>query len=238
MSDHLSCLEWDTSFFGQRVGKLLLQPQLQLEAELTIAKNERYGIVYIFSPDEVVEFRTHELSVLDVGGQVKYVKTLTASSRGESNESIVRFNEIQLTSDIINLSYLSGHLSRFRIDPFLPAGSFEKLYLTWIANIHNRPCVAAIYIYYVEGVAVGMITSECSSDACTIGLLAVHPSYQGLGIGTHLLRHLEYQCIDTNVSSLEVKTQLTNVSAQSLYLKNHFLEVNRSFLYHAHILSG
>ena len=68
------------------------------------------------------------------------------------------------------------------------------------------------------------------------GLLAVHPSFQGRGIGSRLIKQVESQCLKQGVVSLEVQTQLSNLSAQHLYLKNNFAESRRTFLYHAHTL--
>ena len=79
-----------------------------------------------------------------------------------------------------------------------------------------------------------MITTECIGSICSIGLLAVHPSFQGRGIASRLIKQVESQCLTKGVLSLEVKTQLSNLSAQHLYLKNNFFESQRSFLYHAH----
>ncbi|MFN7901027.1 MAG: GNAT family N-acetyltransferase [Synechococcaceae cyanobacterium] len=180
---------------------------------------------------------SENFSLLDVGGQVKYLKTQTSfRSQDDHQARIAPYTETEVNSDILSLVYLSGHLSRFRIDPFLPVGSFERLYRTWIANTLERAPRATIVASYAEGRAVGMITAEWDQDTCSIGLLAVNPSYQGLGIGTQLLKHVERLSADKNIFSLEVKTQLSNTGAQTLYLKNAFSEVHRTFLYHAHLL--
>lgn len=237
VTESLSYLEWDSNFFNKRVGRLLLHPQRRLEAELDAAKQQGYNLIYIYSEFELEPCRDDEFSLLDVGGQVKYVKKpIRSYNHGDHNPCIVRYAQKEITPDVIELACLSGHLSRFRVDPLLPAGSFEKLYQTWIANTLDRAPMAAIDAYYVESGVVGIITSEWNKETCSIGLLAVRPSYQGLGIGTQLLKHVESLCAANSVSSIEVKTQLTNATAQAVYLKNSFLEAHRTFLYHAHLL--
>lgn len=239
MTDSLTILEWDSNFFGMRVGSLLLSSQCRLENELDCANDQGCKLVYIYSEKEIKPNSAGNFKLVDVGGQIKFVKRLTGTlGHGEQNTKIVKYNYRRASSDIVELAYLSGHLSRFRIDPWLPSGIFEELYKTWLARTIDRAPRAQIYIYYSDDKAVGLITSEQTKDICTIGLLAVHPSYQGLGIATQLIKKVENLCAGNGTFNLAVKTQISNCKAQSLYIKNSFAEVHRSFLYHAHILPG
>lgn len=217
----------------------MLSSEDRLEAELGDAKEKGYDLVYIYSGCKIQQDGGGEFLLVDVGGQIEYIKTLTGvPDHCKHNPSIIEYTDNRITPDIMELAYLSGHRSRFRVDSYLPTGSFEKLYETWIAKTIAQAPSARIYAFYREKRAVGMITAERYNDSCTIGLLAVHPSCRGLGIATKLIRQVESFCLANNICTLEVKTQLSNVMAQSLYLKNSFLEAHRTFIYHAHLLAG
>ena len=237
MTDSILTLEWDSLFFDRCVGKLLPLAENELENSLQDANCQGYRLVYIYSECEVRQSKIGQFTLLDVGGQIEYSKTVTIRSNCDKpNLCINLCTEERPSRDIVELAYISGHLSRFRIDPFLPVGSFERLYKAWLDKTLDRASMAEIYSYCVEGRAVGMITSEWNEDTCTIGLLAVHPSSQGLGIGTQLIMYVERLCVEKGIGFLKVKTQASNASAQALYLKNMFSEEHRTFLYHAHLL--
>jgi dTDP-4-amino-4,6-dideoxy-D-galactose acyltransferase len=155
-------------------------------------------------------------------------------TKSQPSPEIVEYQRDKPTTELLDIAILSGQFSRFRIDPSLPIGSFERLYESWIAKtLESRPR-DAIYTYQTDGRIAGLITVEWRSENCTIGLLAVLEKYQRRGIATKLIRHVRDVCMAKEVDSIEVKTQLSNTSARCLYLKNSFIEQDRSFLYHAH----
>lgn len=236
MSKSIEFLAWDSEFFKRRVGRLNLETDTTLEALIQTAYQQRYEFLYIYSSVPIAKPVIGRYALLDVGGHVTFAKSLGDQILEEFKPAmeISEFRLDTLTPELLDIAFLSGHLSRFKIDSSLPAGSFEALYETWLANtLESRP-KGAIYIYCCDNRIVGLITSEIHGSKCTIGLLAVSESYQGKGIGTKLIGYVQERCIKNKVASVEVKTQLSNKSAIALYLKNSFAERERSFLYHAH----
>ena len=106
------------------------------------------------------------------------------------DNDIVAYRYTAPSSDIIELAYLSGQLSRFCVDSWLPPGSFKDLYKAWITKILAQIPLTSVYACYQDGSAIGMITSQCIGDVCSIGLLAVHPSFQGEALVHGLLSKL------------------------------------------------
>lgn len=53
--------------------------------------------------------------------------------------------------------------------------------------------------------------------------IAVHPEYQGLGIGNSLLSKLIEICKEKNIYSLTLEVRESNYKAQSLYKKHGFI---------------
>lgn len=236
MFEPIEFLAWDSQFFGRSVGKLKLKAASSLHESLLFANQQRYELLYIYCPVTLEETLIGNYALLDVGGRITFTKQLSDYQFPE-NLFMPEIDECQigsLTPDLLEIAYLSGHMSRFKIDTSLPANSFEHLYATWLAKaLEDRP-VSAIYTYNYDGRIVGLITAEWHEHNCAIGLLAVLQSYQGIGIASRLIRYVEDICISKKVISIEVKTQLSNTSARALYLRNSFAEHERSFLYHAH----
>ena len=238
MSKSIEFLAWDSEFFGRRVARLKVQSTKALDRLIQTARERRYELLYIYSSFPIENYVTGGYALLDVGGHITFAKSLSSYSPKEIKpmEEISQFQLDTLTQELLEIAFLSGHLSRFKIDSSLPAGSFESLYETWLANAQKIRPESAIYIYHCDHRIAGLITSEIHGPKCNIGLLAVSQSYQGKGIATRLITYLQGICFQNQVSSVEVKTQLANKPARALYIRNSFTELERSFLYHAHIV--
>jgi ribosomal protein S18 acetylase RimI-like enzyme len=238
MLEPIELLTWDSQFFCKQVGRLNIREATALDDSLQYANQQRYEILYIYSPIVIEESLIGKYALLDVGGHITFAKELSGH-RPEGTKPMSEIGEYQcdsLTPELLDVAFLSGHMSRFKCDPLLPDGSFKRLYETWLAKtLSNRP-QTAIYTYRHESKVAGLITAEWHSSKCTVGLLAVLQSHQGRGIASELINYLARICMANRVDSIEVKTQLSNASARALYLKNSFAERDRSFVYHAHNL--
>ena len=207
-----------------------------LGESLQSAYQQGYDLLYIYSPCPIEGSSIGKYVLLDVGGHITFRKHLS-NHRLVENKPGPEISEYQLdtlTQELLEIAFLSGHLSRFKIDTSLPVGSFERLYETWLANTLVKRPRSAIYTFHIGERIAGLITSDSIGFKCTIGLLAVLQSYQGKGVATGLILRTQDICIRNQVAAIEVKTQLSNKSAIALYLKNSFFEYERSFLYHAH----
>ncbi|WP_353617954.1 GNAT family N-acetyltransferase [Synechococcus sp. CCY 0621] len=190
--------------------------------------------MYIYSGYELSGSSNDCFHLLDVGGQIEFDKTPLAHPEDqETGRNISSYRSLPLSPAICHLAYTSGRLSRFRIDPHIPRTKYESLYATWVANTLQRHPFGSVFVYQMDGHPVGLITFEWDRSVCTIGLLAVLDSAQGRGIATKLIRHVESFCMRRRIGKLRVKTQLSNLSARSLYLKCGFVVRERSYLYHA-----
>ena len=236
MPNLIEPLAWDSKFFNRLVGRLKLKSVIDLGSMLQLAKQQGYELLYIYSPTRIRELVVSGYKLLDVGGHISFEKELTNLGHNLTG-SVPELCQYKLdipTSELLELAFLSGVSSRFKIDPLLPAGNFESLYKLWLENsLKNRP-KTMICTYRSDGRDVGLITLELHDFKCSIDLLAVSQSYQGKGIASKMIRYAQEVCIRNKLSSLEVKTQLSNSPAKALYMKNSFVESECSFLYHGH----
>lgn len=238
MGETAEHLPWDSQFFGKRVGRLNIQANNGLDRALRTSHQDNFELIYIYSPIAIGRTSIGQFSLSDVGGHIAFTKDLSTFKLDEPS-LVPEIDEHQgntLSPELLELAFLSGHLSRFRVDPSLPIGSFERLYENWLAKtLKNRPRTA-IYTYQLSRKAAGFATVSWNDLKCTIDLLGVSRPHQGHGIATKLIQHITKTCINNKVNIIEVKTQLSNAAARALYLKNLFTAHGQSCLYHAHNL--
>jgi dTDP-4-amino-4,6-dideoxy-D-galactose acyltransferase len=237
MHDVIHHLPWDSSFFALKTGRCILSSPESLTALFEEAEQQDYSLLYLEVQHQLKNQVVGAYSLLDVGGQIRYGKDLSfLRQQAEPDPLVCLCSPEDICQDLSELAYLSGQLSRFKIDPDMPAGSFERLYQVWLLKSLERRTSEAVYTFRIDGKPVGLITSVWESGLCRIGLLAVSPLFQGQGIASALIRHVEFLCTQASINFLEVKTQLVNHQARALYRKRSFRELASSHLYHAHRL--
>lgn len=68
-----------------------------------------------------------------------------------------------------------------------------------------------------------MVVIEIADSAAEIKNIAVHPSYQGMGIGTKLISHAIHQCTADDYHELKIATGNTSIHQLRLYQKMGFV---------------
>lgn len=238
MIDPIEYLAWDSKFFDIHVGRLNCLDISKLADLLLYADQLNFKLLYIFSDIAISESIIGPYALIDVGGHITFQLHTIVHGFHEVKQvpEISAYKYNNLTPDMLEIAFLSGHMSRFKTDPLLPEGTFEKLYKIWLEKaLINRP-ISAIYTYSIGDTVAGLVATNTHAPKCTIDLLAVSQPYQGMGIASKLINHVTNVCISSHNESVDVKTQLSNWGARALYLKNSFAECDRRFLYHAHSL--
>lgn len=231
-------LDWDSKFFGHKVGSLTLNAGSSLGATLQQANQENYKLIYVYSGCVISQLIHESYCLLDVGGQVSFCKKpLPPLGELESESHISLYRRLPLSSRVCALLFLSGRLSRFSVDPRISSAQFEKLYETWLVKTMLRYPFGLVNTYQIDDDIVGLLSADWNGSVCSVGLLAVLEKAQGNGIATKLVRHIEQFCLQKGIRSLQVKTQLSNHGARALYLRCGFVEQKRTLLYHAHCTS-
>ena len=121
-------LKWDTDFFGYKVGKLLLNDN-NLDENLLI--NNDFKLIYLFCNEPLSEdlVKKHNLFLSDEKiDLITNVSNLTFNKF--ENENL--FELTILDDNLLDLTFQSGHFSRFKIDSNFKNNEFETLYTAWI----------------------------------------------------------------------------------------------------------
>ncbi len=223
--------EWDSIFFDFPVGKISFEnPKDNFEE--VISASEKYRLVYVFSD---TDFKVPGLELVDK--KVIYEKILTTDQNNlleDEKDTIAFFDpKIHSYNKLLELAFLSGTYSRFKLDRNIPISKFRGMYKLWLDNSINKEIAFETLVSSTRGDVSGFVTLGNNGSHCSkIGLIAVNADYQGRNIGSKLISKCENISRDKGYSFIEVATQGDNKAACGVYEKNNFKIKSVQFIYH------
>lgn len=220
-------LEWDTNFFGYKVGKVIAENELDEK----VLKNNDYQLIYIFSrealPNDVV--KKNKLFLADE--KIDLITDISSLSFNKlPNKNLVELTE--LDNDLLDLAFQSGHFSRFKVDSNFKNKEFEKLYTAWIEQSIAHKNAEKVMGFLINSKVVGFVTIALKTNNFDIGLIAVDEKYRSLKIGKQLLEYVFNYALKKNVNNISVTTQKQNQGAVNFYFKNGFSVNRTTHIYH------
>ena len=234
MNNMIISLDWDSSFFALKIGRIDYEFHNDhvLFELLKNANAQDYNLIYVFT-DTVINIKEKVLQ--SYNGKLVDIKTVFGCNDFESanfKSTVTKLYDPKDINDLYKLALISGEHSRFKTDPMFPIKSFERLYKTWIEKSISGEIADSIYMDKLNGILRGMMTVRWHPNKVVIGLIAVLPEFHGKNIGTSLINFLKMDCIKKNINIIEVSTQGQNILACSFYKKNNFSVTNETNIYH------
>lgn len=217
----IQSLPFDSDLFGYPVGKFMADEEVDWDNFLN--ESSQYQLVYVFSesgilgPPEFLRF---------VNSRYVFGKKITAGKVDFEIDLKFRPYSGPLTNQLLSLAFQSGEYSRFKTDPRLSAGEFEKLYTSWIEKALKEDLVLA------SPDQTAMVTLTVSGSIAKIGLIAVDSSCRGSGVGKALLKAAESAAVRLGARSMEIPTQGENLGAVKFYENNDYKLIGNSMIYH------
>lgn len=206
-------LNWDSNFFNLKVGEINLQKWATIEI------HQSFDLIYVKQEiDEHVEIEGFEKTFEET--KVTFSKNLSVANHPTQPFETIDFDTSSLQNELLyELAYVSGAHSRFLLDPNFNKESFKKLYRIWVDNSLNKKFADKLFYTLQENTVTGFVTLKKEGITAKIGLIAVHPNFQGKGIGRKLISDCESYCIKNGVQQLLIPTQQENLNACNFYLK-------------------
>lgn len=226
----VSRLQWDSDFFGLRIGRIdiVSNERWQMLFQEASSLQMHYDLIYVFSDQELP---TDNNKVRLVDTKTIYAKSIDSSTIMPA--TVEHYQESLPNADLYRLALLSGVYSRFRLDDSLPIDSYERMYSCWMERSVDGSMADLVLVHRTDDQTDGMITLKIHDDIAHIGLVAVDEGAQGKGIGTMLIKAVEaYLQTNTTVRHLKVATQWANKPACHLYEKNNFVVEEKTNIYH------
>jgi GNAT superfamily N-acetyltransferase len=226
-------LDWDSDFFNIKIGQLNLINKEDLDL---LILNVEFDLVYVNS-----SFSLRELEKVAYSGTKVVYKKELKSSEIDSYQTTAIINVdsdyfSKYEKELSELAYLSGHQSRFYQDPLFKESDFKKLYDKWLENALNKTH-DNVFLVYHDGLInkpVALLTGKVNKvDLNTkVGLIAVHESQQGKGLGKKMLSAFEQIGKTSNCNNIIIPTQKENLGACRFYEASGYQSSQTQFIYH------
>jgi dTDP-4-amino-4,6-dideoxy-D-galactose acyltransferase len=221
-------LDWDTNFFGFKVGKIVLQNNLIDESLLV---NNDYKLLYLFSNVALSDELIKKYNLFLADEKIDLITPISGLTFNKTpNENLVELTK--LDENLLDLAYQSGHYSRFKVDANFKNKEFEKLYAAWIEQSITHKNAEKVMGFLVNNKIVGFITIGFKNNASDIGLIAVDEAHRSLKIGRQLLEFVFNYAASKNIDHVTVTTQKQNQGAMKFYLQNGFSINHTTYIYH------
>lgn len=229
----IQVLPWDSAFFRKKIGAIFLDGNLIPDREeiLSSGKESSFDVVYGFL--HVMEGKNYNPEEY----RTDYRTTNVTYSQNLIGQEYIIWPQIK-TADpykdlnaLKELAYLAGHSSRFLKDKNFGENAGKSMYDVWIQNSLNKEIADEVFIYQTENIA-GFVSVKINNDIASIGLLSVEEKSRGQNIGAKLLQAANFYAIQKKCKSIEVSTQIENISACNFYEKNGFKPINKTEIYH------
>lgn len=222
LSNGIKWLEWDSEFFGIKIGKLEVDRQISQEELREIAQD--YNLVYLFSEVEQAEIPENELLDIKVNSILDY-----SHQNLRSNQNISKVVEPRHESALNQLVVQNGLHSRFYLDEELRP-KYDAMYLKWGKNCLNTN-TNHTWFYEEDNKLLGFITVT-KDDRNQIELCTVNPAFRSQGIARKLWLHAFEELSKTGPIRFNLCYQAKNKIAKTFYESLGFSEVEKWFVYH------
>ena len=206
---NINFLKWDSEFFNRKIGEVILTKNENLETEdfnlIVVKQSIKFD----------VKLNGYNLSFQE--SKINFTKKIDKIPTTNCNK--IKDTDIseKTASFFKELAYESGKKSRFLLDEKFGEDKFKELYDIWVINSLNKKI--ALKTFYIEenNQAIGFVTLQKFGTLGKIGLLSIHPDFQGKGFGRKLLNHAEKFCFSNGILELEISTQQHNFQACTFY---------------------
>lgn len=206
--NYIKPLEWDSRFFGLKIGKVLLHSSIRLNEFHEEAKN--YDCVYIFC-HEKLSCQLQQLGAEYYGERVVFRMANASCYTKTRNVKIIQVKK--LTNSIVELASRAGQYSRFFLDSKF-SNQAKRMYKIWIKRDFANGGVLCSYVN--DTILSGVMSYHIHDKTLIIGLLSVSERFQHRGIGRAFLEYTKHIANEQNLS-IEVSTQGGNIPAKRLY---------------------
>lgn len=220
-------LMWDSDFFNKKIFRFDLNHATDIDKFYELLPQFNGDLVYLFSKENL-DITFHERFFL-ADKKVIFQKKIATELEFFNCHNIE--SSVSFTKELLELAFLSGNHSRFKLDSSLNP-KFNELYRIWLQKSISRELASEVFVYKIDGKEIAFVTIKKSDESATIGLIAVNSLYHGKNIGSLLIKVVENWCFKNNIDTIEVATQLDNIQACNFYKKNGFDIKQIDYIYH------
>jgi ribosomal protein S18 acetylase RimI-like enzyme len=154
------------------------------------------------------------------------------SSFQHADFSIESYRRSEADPALVEIARDAGRFSRFRVDPRIDVAVFHAIYDAWLVRSIRREIAHEVYVARAASRPVGLVTIGAVGKRGSIGLLSVHESARGRGLGQALADLAWAWSAAQGLPETQVATQLANAPARALYEGAGYVVESREPTYH------
>ncbi len=229
-------LEWDSDFFGRRIGRVTINHLGEAETSEVLAWAERenmdclYYLASGLDKDAAGAAESAGFHLVDL--RVTFIKDLLKPERSFIPELHIRR---AVEGDLETLKTMARdafQLSRFHVDRHFDQQKADEMYAIWIEN-DLRLKGHDVWVIDVEGQLAAYTSVSVTGQAkAQIGLAGTQPAWRGKGLSLELQRFICHELRDEGIEEIEIVTQGRNIPAQNLYQKAGYYIRSVDLWYH------
>lgn len=241
-------LDWDTNFFGRKMGILELNvrevPRRQVDrltADLCLALREAAADGYAHLILRIPSDRTNAIRAAEEAGLrlVDAAVDLVVRLRDNRPTGLGQTNVRQASDgDIDALREIAGQafeLSRFASDPFFASEEVSAFYRQWIANLCDGLAAEVLVATAGDEIAGFVACALESAQHGRIPLIATGEPHRRQGIGRALVEASLGWFASSGQRAVFVKTQAANYPALALYQQFGFQVIRSEVTLSVHL---
>lgn len=114
-----------------------------------------------------------------------------------------------------------SHVEKIENECFVDPYKMEQ----YLYELHDNP-VAKLFVLEIENEIVGFIDYWVTFDACQLTKLAIAKKHRQKGYGSTLIDYMVNNAIEEDCEAIFLEVRESNISAQNLYEKHDFMEMN------------
>jgi dTDP-4-amino-4,6-dideoxy-D-galactose acyltransferase len=234
----LELLNWDSSFFGFPVAKVVAPDadEEDLQAAVSEMRLNKIPLAYWAANKTTTAINER---VVKLGGQLVDEKlTFVAKLTDQANVGLRQTGLVETycegmsLGDLKQLAVDSGVYSRFVVDPKFPQDKARALYEEWMLRSVDKSVADEVLVIRQSEKVAGMATVVRAGERGSIGLISVAKEFRGQKFGETLVRAAQIWWRERGCDEIQVVTQQANVVAQNLYRKCGFEVKKTEYYYH------
>jgi GNAT superfamily N-acetyltransferase len=240
-SEPCQLLDWDTQFFGHRIGRVQAHRLEEKLWEAIDAWRKRNAVECLYfladsdDPQTIALAQAHGMQLVEVRLIFeRSLKDWDPGSRPKASEEVLirtaQTQDIPALQEIAKNSYVD---SRYYFDKHFPEQKWQDYYRTWVEKSCSGGAELAL-VAEKDGEALGYITGlvDHEKGEGIYELTGVKESARRLGVGQELFRSGLDWYARTGIPSIWVATQGRNIATQRMIQRNGFITRACQLYYH------
>src|SRR5690606_20636189 len=239
MESKIEYLEWDSDFFGIKIGRLIINDEKYFDPIIfkKEVKKNNFNLVYVFKLDKMLPWDktlNSDLKLVDIQ------PTMSMKFNSSSYKGLQYDLKNHLTQKEIFESYEIAEetavVSRFYNESLIGYNKTKALYRKWVDNTLNRSFSDGLFLERESGVITGLhiIKTDIINKIGFFTLTGVNSNYKRQGIGRKLWsQSFGYWANESNVEIIKSPLSFQNSESLNFHLKMGFNKIEEiKYIYH------